>query len=208
MSSYPKFELLYFPVRGRGEQIRLMFACAQVPFTDTNVTDWPASKASMPLGQLPVLREQTAEGETLIPQSGAITRHLARLFDMYGANEQQRTRADYLADAMTDWREKFVPIALAGMFKTDADTIAKYWNDLPATLSLFEKQLGQSSAPAAGWFVGEKVTFADVLAFEVLDGHLGLRPESLNDYPGLKAFTARFAALPGVAAYLAARRPA
>ena len=61
MTSSPRFELLYFPVRGRGEQIRLMFACAQVPFTDTAVTDWPASRASMPLGQLPVLRERSEE---------------------------------------------------------------------------------------------------------------------------------------------------
>jgi len=203
-----QYELLYFPVRGRGEQIRLMFAAAQVPFTDTHVTDWPAQKAQMPLGQLPVLRARSAEGEMLIPQSSAIVRHLARAFDMYGKDERQRTMSDYIAEAINDWRGKFVPIALAPMFKTDAETIAKYWNELPATLATFEWLIGQSTAPAAGYFVGESVTFADVTAFDVLDGHLALRPECLSDYPGLRSFVERFSALPGVSAYLAGRRSA
>lgn len=76
--SNTQYELLYFPARGRGEQIRLLFACAQVPFKNTGITDWPAMKSKMPLGQLPVLIEHTEGNEIHIPQSGAIMRHLAR----------------------------------------------------------------------------------------------------------------------------------
>lgn len=201
-----EYELLYFPIRGRAEAIRLMFACAQVPFTDTGVTDWPSLKPSMPFGQLPVLRERTADGEALIPQSGAILRHLARTFDLYGANERQRTRCDVVAEAVGDWRERFTPVLMAGFFNTGPEAIAKYWSELPATLALFERLLGESAASGAGWFVGDRPTYADVLAFDTFDGHLGLRPESLDGAPGLKAFAERFRALPGVAAHLARRR--
>jgi glutathione S-transferase len=204
--SNSQYELLYFPIRGRGEQIRLVFAAAEVPFTDTAVSDWPSLKPHTPTGQLPVMRVRSDAGETMIGQSGAIMRHLARQFDLYGANEQERTRCDMVADTATDWRNKWVPVALAGMFKTPAETVEKYWKDLPQTLSLFEKLHGQSAAPDAGWFIGNKVSFADVILFDILDEHVAARPELLVDYPGLAGFVARFKALPGIAARLATRQ--
>jgi len=204
--SNSQYELLYFPVRGRGEQIRLTFALAQVPFTDTAVTDWPASKSSTPTGQLPVLRVRSESGETMIPQSFAIIRHIARQFHLYGTNEQQRTQCDVLADTANDWRNKWVPVAFAKMMNTPVETIEKYWHDLPGTLALFERLHGQSAAPEAGWFVGEKPTYADVVIFDILDEHVAVRPELLVDYPGLAGFVARFKALPGIAARLASRQ--
>jgi glutathione S-transferase len=205
--SNSQYELLYFPVRGRAEQIRLTFAMAQVPFTDTAVTDWPGGlKSSTPTGQLPVLRVRSEAGESQIAQSLAIIRHLARQFDLYGANEQQRTQCDVLADTANDWRDKWVRVAFARMMNTPVETIEKYWHDLPGTLALFEKLHGQSAAPQAGWFVGDKPTFADVVLFDILDEHVAVRPELLVDYPGLAGFVARFKALPGIAARLAARQ--
>lgn len=43
-----KYKLTYFNIRGRAEQIRLMFAVAQVPFQDLRIdaTEWPSFKSS------------------------------------------------------------------------------------------------------------------------------------------------------------------
>jgi glutathione S-transferase len=111
-----------------------------------------------------------------------------------------------IADTATDWRNKWVPVAFARMFNTPVETIEKYWHELPQTLALFEKLHAQSAAPEAGWFIGEKITFADVILFDILDEHVAVRPELLVDYPGLAGFVARFKALPGIAARLATRQ--
>jgi glutathione S-transferase len=197
------YEVIYFPLPGRAEPIRLLFACAGVPFNDVAVTNWPELKPQMPLGQLPVLREKTEGGEVLIPQSGAILRHLARTFGLYGASEREHTIADVLADTLNDVRMKFAPVAFAQMMNTPKETVEKYWADLPQTLSPIVKLLGLSTAPAAGFFVGEKPTYADVLAFDTLHQHLSLKADCLDFAPALKSFVGRFRELPGIAAYLA-----
>jgi glutathione S-transferase len=201
--SEPRYELQYFPARGRAEPIRLLFAAAQVPFTDIPITDWPASRSQTPLGQLPVLIEHSGDGsEFRIPQSGAIMRHLARRFDLYGKTERQKTMADYIADTTFDWRDKFVPIQFAAMMRTSEEALAKYWDNLPQTLAVFERLLGQSTQAEAGFFVGESVTYADIAVFEILDSHLTLRSDCLESFPVLKAFVARMHELPGIAEYL------
>lgn len=203
--SNTEYELLYFPARGRGEQIRLLFACAQVPFKNTGVTDWMAFKGKMPLGQMPVLIERTGDGETMIPQSGAIVRHLARTFGMYGANEREATMADVLADTVNDVRAKFFPVLFAALYGTNAADIEKYWANAASTLSVFDRLISQSTSPESGWFVGEKPTFADVVAFDLLSEHKVQKPECLDGFPALNAFLDHFAALPGVAEYLKQR---
>ena len=58
-STLPTFELIYFPIHGRAEMLRLTFALGQAAFTDVPVTDWATLKPQMPLGQVPVLRKRT-----------------------------------------------------------------------------------------------------------------------------------------------------
>ncbi|VDN54768.1 unnamed protein product [Dracunculus medinensis] len=43
------YKLLYFPIRGRAEPIRLLFHFAQVPFEDEIITfeKWPSRKAGL-----------------------------------------------------------------------------------------------------------------------------------------------------------------
>lgn len=194
------YELLYFPLRGRGEPIRLLFALANAPYTNTGITNWPELKPKTPLGQLPVLVERSESGERQIAQSGTILRHLARVFDLYGADESTRTQADFIADTTTDWRNKFIPVLYAGVFKTEQSTVDKYWEDLPATLAIFDRYLGDHD-----FFAGKSATYADVLVFDTLDGNLSLKADCLASFPRLSAYVERFRALPHVADYLAKR---
>ncbi|MDI1444149.1 glutathione S-transferase [Polyangium sp. 6x1] len=195
------YELLYFPLRGRAEPIRLLFATANVAFTNTPVTNWPELKPKTPLGQLPVLVEHTESGERQIAQSMAIIRHLARVFDLSGKDEAEKTTTDVAAETLNDWRGKFAPVQFAAFMKTEQAVIDKYWAELPATLRLVEGLLGSCT-----WFGGgESPTYADVLAFDALDNHMAMKPETLADFPRLRALHDRFRALPSVAAYLEKR---
>lgn len=194
------YELQYFPIRGRGEPIRLLFALANVAYTNTGITNWPEFKPKTPLGQLPVLVERSEGGERQIAQSGTILRHLARVFDLYGADEAAKTQADFIADTTTDWRNKFIPVLYAKVFGTEQSTIDKYSKDLPTTLALFDRFLGDHD-----YFTGKSPTFADVLVFDTLDGNLGLNADCLKEFPRLAAFVERFRALPTVAEYIGKR---
>lgn len=195
------YELLYFPLRGRAEPIRLVFKAAGVAFTNTGVTNWPELKPKTPLGQLPVLVERSEAGERQIAQSGAIIRHLARVFGLYGDNEADMTTADMVAETVNDWRAKFAPVVFKAFMNTSEDVIAKYWSDLPGTL----RQLASLLKPS-GYFVADKVTFADLLAFDTIDGNLGLNADCLNDFPDLRAFYDRVAAHENIKTYLAERK--
>ena len=61
-------------------------------------------------------------------------------------------------------------------------------------------------AGGGSWFAGGSLTFADFLAWEVLDQHRLLVPDCLAGLPVLASFMARFEALDKIAAYLTAPR--
>lgn len=202
MSSY---ELLYFPARGRAEQIRLMFALNSVPFSENPAANWLELKPSTPFGMLPVLTERSDDGEFVLGESGAVMRHLARRFEMYGSDDRHCAICDALADFVADARTKYIAVAYAGTLGTSEATIAAFWEQLPHTLAVLERALQRSTSPDAGWFVGDKLTFADVATFDYIDALETLRPGCLADYAGLVAFAAKFRALPTIAPFLAER---
>jgi len=209
MSTTPAVEVLYFGIHGRAEQIRLVLTYAQTPFVDTAVdfSDWPALKKTLPLGQLPVLRDRRSGTELVIPQSNAILRHLGRSLNLYGSDEQQHTLCDILAETIADWRNKFVP-AVYGAYQPTPETTAKYWDQtVPSVLPVLEGLLANSTAPEAGLFVASQPTWADLAAFELIDAQLNFKPQLLAHFPGLAKFHATVAAIPQIATYRASRRP-
>ncbi len=201
----PEYELLYFPARGRAEQIRLMFALEDRSFTENPAANWPELKPNTPFGRLPVLTERSDEGEFVLAESGAIMRHLGRLFGKYGSNARDHAMCDALADFIADERAKYIPVAYAAVLKTTDEVISAFWEHLPKTLGDLERMLARNPNPDAGWFITDTLTFADVGTFDYLDALELLKPGCLADYPGLQGFVARFRALPAIAPYLAKR---
>ncbi len=201
----PDYELLYFPARGRAESIRLLLALKGIPFKESAPTDWAAQKPTTPFGFMPLLTERDADGEFVFAESGAILRHLARCYDLYGSGLRQHAMCDALADHIAELRNKYIPIAYAATFKTPPEAIAQYFEQLPTALGYLARAHARSQDPQAGWFIGSSVTFADVAAFDYLDGLETQRPNVLDGFPALKEFVARFRALPNIAAFLAAR---
>lgn len=201
----PHYELLYFPARGRAEHVRLLMAFKGIPFKESAPSDWATQKPTTPFGLVPLLTERDGGDEFTLAESGAILRHLARRYDLYGSGLQQHAMCDALADYIADLRNKYIPIAYASTFKTSPEAIARYFEQLPVALGFLERAHGRSQDPQAGWFIGSSVTFADVTAFDYLDGLETLQPTVLDNFPALKGFVARFRALPNIASFLATR---
>ena len=91
------------------------------------------------------------------------------------------------------------------MLKPSEAQVQSYWEQLPQTLALLERALGRSTSPDAGWFVTDKPTFADVAAFDLVDGIEACKAGSTEGYPKLQAFMAKFRAQPMIERFLADR---
>ncbi|XP_072050148.1 glutathione S-transferase 1-like [Amphiura filiformis] len=77
----PKYKLIYFNARGRGETIRLLFEIAGVEYEDKRIdydTEWADLKPNTPFGVLPILE---VDGKQLT-ESRAIYSYLAKEFEI------------------------------------------------------------------------------------------------------------------------------
>jgi glutathione S-transferase len=191
------YELLYFPVHGRAEPIRLLFALAGQPFTNRTLArdEWARKKPEMPLGQMPVLIERDAHGERTIPQSQAILRHLARRFGFAGRTEREQVDIDVVAETALDAGSGLGPLVF-GPRRGDAAAVASHFTDVWPVHAARLAALLARNPTQSGFFVGASATYADVLAFQVLHAHSALSPACLEAWPTLGAFHERMAALP------------
>ena len=206
----PDLELLYFPICGRAEPIRLLLAHAGRAYKNTTVAmdQWPSLKPTLKFGQMPVLIERDGGRETQIPQSMAIVRHLAREHDLYGANEAERTTCDVLAEKHLEWRNAFTQVAYFPRFAKDKEAIAKYLAEtLPKERAFFEALLAEAAGRGIPYFVGPSLTFVDILIFDTAERHLELDRSSLDGADRLRAFVETVRALPGIKERIAARGP-
>ena len=180
----PNLTLVYFPVRARAEVPRMIMAYGDIPFTDNNCRQFfdcsfltAKTSGKLPFGQLPVL----AVNDTLISQSGAIIRYLARLVSKPDFIPRDPVKAA-LADALHETAEdlsKIMPIVniLTGDEKQEKEEYLKtnysplnmekeeyFSKTLPAKLPALVKMLGDQS-----FYCGDAPTYADFSIYTVMD---------------------------------------
>nr|XP_040124892.1 glutathione S-transferase Mu 1-like [Ictidomys tridecemlineatus] len=73
----------------------------------------------------------------------------------------------------------------------------EYLERLPEVLKLFSQFLGKKP-----WFAGDKITFVDFLAYDILDLHRIFHPKCLDEFSNLKDFVSRFEGLKKISAYI------
>uniref|UniRef100_A0A914WRX0 Glutathione S-transferase n=1 Tax=Plectus sambesii TaxID=2011161 RepID=A0A914WRX0_9BILA len=197
-----QYKLTYFPVRGLGEQIRLLLNDQGIPFEDFQFdrNDWPKIKPTMQFGQTPCLND----GDTQIVQSGAIMRHLARKHNLYGENDCERTYLDMFYEGIKDLHSKYVQLIYVE-YEEKKDDFVK--NTLPEELAKFEKLL-KSKKDGKGFILGDKISFVDYTLFEELDIVQLLDANCLNAFPALKAYHERMHSRSSLQDYLKHREQA
>eukprot|EP00095_Tigriopus_kingsejongensis_P008607 maker-scaffold460_size165339-snap-gene-0.28 protein:Tk08607 transcript:maker-scaffold460_size165339-snap-gene-0.28-mRNA-1 annotation:"glutathione s-transferase" len=211
----PKIKLVYFPVRGRGELIRLILKVGGLEYEEDLVTyaQWPAKKPATPFRSLPVLYYKGEE----IGQSVAIARFLAKKAKLAGDNEIEKAHADAIVDFVVEAMTKFTEIKLAKdeaekLRKAEEFTATFFPQFLPATEEFLNKKGGKH-------FTGNKLSYADLAVFLLVDMlHTqeqltsgGVAPwqkdilAMLESYPSTVGVYGMVKAKPKVAAYLKAR---
>jgi len=179
----PQYKLTYFNARALAEPMRLMFALKGVEYDDIRIEkeEWPAKKqdSQFPWGSLPVLQD----GGKVLAQSGSIQRYLAKKLDLAGSDDFEAAKCDEMIEAMTDVRQ-----AVFKMIKeTDEARKAEFMNTLktetfPAYLKKFDAILQANG----GFFVGKKISYADLNIASYLQMFSEKFPELLECYPNLK----------------------
>jgi len=161
-----KYKLIYFNARGRGELIRLIFNVAGVPFEDARYNldpatfkrpEFDADKDKFTFKKIPVLE---IDGKQL-PQSHAIERFLSKRFGLMGSTDLEAAHIDAVCEQFIDIKD------LYRADKTANETKAFFADKLPAQFKMLEAVV---KANGGEWFVGDKLSVADIAWFNLL-GH-------------------------------------
>ncbi|NWI63509.1 GSTM2 transferase, partial [Todus mexicanus] len=107
--------------------------------------------------QLPYI----VDGPVKLTQSNAILRYIARKHKMCGETEQEMMYVDMLENHFMDLRMSFARICYSPDFEKLKPA---FLEQLPGKLRELSRFLGSRR-----WFVGDKLTFVDFLAYDVLD---------------------------------------
>uniref|UniRef100_A0A8B9BMT4 Glutathione S-transferase n=1 Tax=Anser brachyrhynchus TaxID=132585 RepID=A0A8B9BMT4_9AVES len=159
-------------------------------------SDWTKEKEKLGLDfpNLPYL----IDGSTKLTQSNAILRYIARKHNMCGETEQEKVHVDMLENHLMDLRLSFIRLCYSPDFEKLKPA---YLEQLPGKLRELSRFLGSRA-----WFAGEKLTFIDFLAYDVLDQQRMFVPDCPELQGNLSQFLQRFEALEKVGAYMRSGR--
>ncbi|CAL2043661.1 unnamed protein product [Caenorhabditis brenneri] len=192
-------QLYYFTIRGFGEYIRLLFLDNDIKFEDIrydfNSKEWEDMKKTMIFGQMPCLK---MDGKEYV-QAGAIMRHLGKVHNLNGSNEDEAFFLDMFNECVRDLRLKF-----AFFIYKDTETHDQIANKtLPEFLGKLEKLFKEHPGD---FIIGNKISYADYFLFEELDVYHTFDKTILDKFPDLKEFWERMWNRPHLKAYLEQRK--
>ncbi|KAM9244413.1 glutathione S-transferase Mu 1-like isoform 1-T1 [Dugong dugon] len=137
------------------------------------------------------------DGAHKITQSNAILRYIARKHNLCGETEVEKIRVDILENQVMDTLRDLVMLC----YNPDFEKLKpKYLEGIPDKMRLFSQFLGKRP-----WFAGDKITFVDFLAYDILDVNHIFEPKCLDAFPNLKDFMAQFEGLE-ISAYMKSSR--
>jgi glutathione S-transferase len=198
-----QIKLTYFDGKGRIEAARLILVAAGKKFEDIRFSeeDWPKFKPRAPFGQAPFLE---LDGH-VYAQSLAIKTFLAREFGFHGQTNLESLQIDQVTQLVED----FTNVSLKAMFAGDEavvkEAVAKVKaEDSPKFLGFFEKLLKENGT---GYFVGNRLTLADIIVFDVATGMLEDIVDINDSFPLLKKNVETVRAHSKIGPYVASRAP-
>nr|CAD7400446.1 unnamed protein product [Timema cristinae] len=197
----PKYKMIYFNGLGLGEAIRFLLSYGKQEFEDYRFEEeqWPTIKPTMPFGRTPVLE---IDGK-ITHQSVAICRYLAKQFGLAGKDDLENLEIDAIVDTFTDFRSEI------GSYYYDANEASKAKKKvtlLNETVPYYLKKFDETVKDNGGYFVGGKLTWADlffVSRLYYLDWMVG--HDLVEKYGNLKAHKEKVLAIPSIKAWIEKR---
>ncbi|CAG5117596.1 unnamed protein product [Candidula unifasciata] len=175
-------KLIYFDGMGRAEAARLLLVAAGKQFDDIRLPeeDWPQHSHLAPFGQCPLL---VVDGVTYA-QSVAIKTYLARELGFYGHSNIESLQIDQLVQLIEDLTNICVPVVILTDEEQKRKELARIKADVsPIYLGHLERLLKENGT---GYFVDNRLTLADLVAFDVVTGMLKDYVDVTEKYPLLQ----------------------
>jgi glutathione S-transferase len=196
MESGTEISVIYFPIRGRAEPIRLLLEDMAISWRNEAVPldKWRRQKEEMPFGKVPIYRE----GDLEVPESHAIMRHLARKHELYGRDGDEAIRCDILQEVLHDAIEQFADLMWDKDFAEKRDGFIR--NRLIPMLKNLERFLENTNDNRSHW-VGSGNTFVDYIGHVYLDMVRALARDVLQSFDRLWALYQAFQERPRIRAY-------
>ncbi|XP_033077256.1 glutathione S-transferase Mu 2-like [Trachypithecus francoisi] len=196
----------YWNIRGLAHSIRLLLeytgsSYEEKKYTMGDAPDYDRSqwlnekfKLGLDFPNLPYL----IDGTHKITQSNVILRYIALKHNLCGETEKEKIREDILENQLMDNRMQLARLC----YDPDFEKLKpEYLEGLPEMLKLYSQFLGKQP-----WFLGDKITFVDFIAYDVLERNQVFEPSCLDAFPNLKDFISRFKGLEKISAYMKSSR--
>ncbi|NP_001165918.1 glutathione S-transferase S2 [Nasonia vitripennis] len=197
----PSYKVTYFNIKGLAEPIRFLLNHGGVDFVDErmNEEDWKRIKPTTPFGQVPILE---VDGKK-INQSTAICRYLAKQFGLTGKDDWENLEIDAAVDTINDMRVKITSPHYEKVAEAKAQKIEQAKQVVPFILERLEEQVKRNG----GYFVGGKLTWADLYFVSLLDmfNFRSGEVDILKNKPHLKALEQKVLQLPNIKAWVEKR---
>lgn len=211
------YELYYWPtIQGRGEFVRLALEAAGADYVDVSrQDDGEAMMRLMKTAATPAFAPPFLKlGERTIGQVAAILAWIGPQLGLAPDGDSDRAWVNQiqltLADLVVEAHDTHHPVDLMAYYddqKPEAARRAEGFRDhrIAKFLGWAERVLERNPA-GANWLVGDRVTYADLSLFQVVEGLRYAFPTAtdrvMRDTPRVAAVRDRVAALPRIAAYL------
>mmetsp|Transcript_12753 Transcript_12753/g.38459 ORF Transcript_12753/g.38459 Transcript_12753/m.38459 type:complete len:229 (+) Transcript_12753:111-797(+) len=221
MSSKGPLKLLYFPIEGAGEKVRLAFVLAGVEFEDVGVTfeEWKELKPKAKFGAMPILKigdkEELAQSAAIMKYAALASEQGKALYPVV-SDPGKCVAIDEMMGLCADLQAAWGPCFMisirpekmgypADMDKDKKEAIVKSLREafvaeeLPRFMGYFTKAL-----EANDFLCGDAPTLADCWALPTLRYYTRgiadyVPADCLDKYPAITAYIARMMALPAVA---------
>ena len=224
----PPYELHYWDgLQGRGEFIRLALEEAGADYVD--ISREPESEQGGTSAMLARIKDRHATvipfappflkvGELIIPQTANALIYLGARHGLAPTDEQGQYWANALqltiADMVAEVHDTHHPIAMGLYYKDQKPEAqrrsAEFRTDRIPRFTGWLEQVLTNNPDGADWLVGDALTYADLSAFQVVEGLRYAFPKgtetALAKAPRLVALHDRVAALPRIKAYLMSPR--
>lgn len=197
-------KLTYFDSRGSGEVIRLMMEETGTFFNERrlHIDEWPTFKSNFTFAQLPVYEE----GDVFLNNAGEIYRHLAHKLNLFGETSADKAGCDLAHKMLVTAQSQLFDLYLDPAFVDSRSKFEK--TELIETLNELENFYA-SNPSSNGFWVGEKISYIDIFAWDYLDSVRPFASHVLDRFQALAQFKRNFESRPNINAYLNSnRRPA
>ena len=194
----------YLPLRSRGETTRMLLVYSGIPHENVTVPfpEFMSAKSNggdiVPFGQLPSMRLPSG---TIIAESGAMARYVARLANLYPGDLEEIAKAEMLFELTQDM-SAINPILNWFEYNSDAwqGAYNEYFSNLPLWVGAAQKLLGDKH-----YFGGDKPHFADFAFLHICLNTLEVSPDALGPFPSILTWVNKMKSIPSIAKYLEER---